>query len=131
MTEDLNPIYTIIAALLGILAGVIISNKGTGRILKGQDEIKALLNQKDVSKSFNKIIKVNEGIIENLENISKDANEGDILTLIGKSSAVDVTLRENEYLELNGDFTFVLSNDIIRIQRISGKWKEVSRTNNP
>lgn len=138
MVEDLTPIYTAIAVLLSVLSGIIIANYHSGKntkehnvIIANQEKIKATLNKRDVSSSFNKIIEVNEGIINNLGNISKYVREGDILFLIGKSSVYDVTLIENDNLELNGDFTFETSRDMIQLVYISGKWKEITRTDCP
>lgn len=137
VVEDLTPLYTAIAVLLGILGTIIIGNhfrekgrKDTQKILNNQNKIIALISKQDISEQFNKIIEVNEGIIDNLEDLSKYAKEGETLLIKGKSSAYDVTLSSNEHLELNGDFTFDHSDDWIQLIRISGKWKELSKTNN-
>jgi len=66
-----------------------------------------------------------------LESISNDAKEGDVLFLKGKSAVFDVTLKSNDYLDLNGDFTFTHPDDMIQLLRVSGKWKEISKTDNP
>jgi len=142
VAEDLNLIYTIIGILLTVLAAIIIGNhftkksgedikQSTDKILKNHEEIKALINQRDISSSLNKIIEVNDGIIDSLESISNDAKEGDVLFLKGKSAVFDVTLKSNDYLDLNGDFTFTHPDDMIQLLRVSGKWKEISKTDNP
>ncbi len=123
--ENLS-IPRIIATVLFFIGGGILEWK----FIAKQNEINALINKNNVSNSFNKIIEVNEGIINNLENISKEVKDGDILFLKGKSSVYDVTLTDNDNLDLDGDFTFTHSNDMIQLVRISGKWKELLRTNN-
>jgi len=83
------------------------------------------INQQDISKSPNRIIEVDENIMNSLKNISKDAKDGEIIFLKGKSSSLSVTLQSNDYLELNGDFTFDNTTDMIQLLRTSGKWKEI------
>jgi len=124
--ENLS-IPRIFATVLFFFGGGILEWK----FIAKQNEINVLINKNDVSNSFNKIIEVNEGIINNLENISKEVKDGDILFLKGKSSVYDVTLTDNDKLDLDGDFTFTHSDDMIQLVRISGKWKELSRTDNP
>lgn len=83
------------------------------------------INQQVISKSPNRIIEVDENIMDNLKNISKDAKDGEIIFLKGKSPSLSVTLQSNDYLELNGDYTFDNTTDMIQLLRMSGKWKEI------
>jgi len=124
----------IAGALIGIALGIGLEKKiqkrhiETQNVVKQQaDRIIAKIDEKDVSSQFAEIIEVHEGIINDLENLGKTAKDGSFLILKGKSSAFDVTLMSSETLDIEGDFTFDVSSDMITLVRIDNKWKEVSR----
>ena len=124
----------IASALIAIAIGYAFEKKARRRHIETQNTVKrqadriiAKIDEKDVSSQFAEIIEVHEGIINDLENFGKTAKGGSFLSLKGKSLAFDVTLTSSKTLDLESDFTFTVSSDMITLVRMDNKWKEVSR----
>ena len=117
--ENLDATRIIVIILLFISGGIL-----ERKFLIKQNEINIQITKNNIPNSFKKIIKVDDEIIKNLENLSKDATEGDRILLKTNSSFNDVTLTSSSSLVLNGDFTFLNSDDMMELVFTSGKWHE-------